>query len=126
MHTVAITNRKLLAAVIVAVSLFLGLVLTQVEAATNDSSISLKKDVGTGLFTLTIKDPDGVQEFSLSPVGKSSYGGGLGGCKQTFSSNNVSFADLTDFKPVMSAYVVDCNNNKTELEIPPPVDWLAR
>ncbi|MDP3726255.1 MAG: LamG domain-containing protein [bacterium] len=127
MSSVTISNRKLFAVSIAAVSLLLmSIAITQVKAATNDSSINLKKDPGSGLFTLTVRDPDGIQEFSLTPAGKSSYGGGLSGCKPSFSSNNVSFADPTDFTPVMSAYVIDCNNNTTELEIHAPVDGLAR
>ncbi|MBI3075137.1 MAG: hypothetical protein HYY92_02935, partial [Parcubacteria group bacterium] len=65
---------------------------------------------------------DGIQEFSLSPVNGSRYGGGLSGCPRTFESSNVVFGDPGDFTPVMPAYIVDCNNNTVALEIPPPND----
>ncbi|MDO8600121.1 MAG: LamG-like jellyroll fold domain-containing protein [bacterium] len=95
-----------------------------VQAAANDSSIQLKKDPSSGLFTLTVRDPDGIQEFSLSPVGQSRYGGGLSGCNKTFSNNNV-LLDSDGFVPMMPAYVIDCNNNTTELEILPPVNGVT-
>lgn len=98
----------------------------RVQAAANDSSINLKKDPGSDFFTLTIRDPDGIQEFSLSPVKDFRYGGLLSGCKKSFSNNNVSFHDPADFTPVMPAYVIDCKNNTTELEISPPVKGAAQ
>src|SRR3990167_542415 len=119
-------NQKLLAASILAVSFLLSLSIIQVQAANNDSSITLKKDRSTDLFVLTIRDPDGIQEFSLSPAGKSPYGGGLSGCKKSFSNNTAVFDEFSDFTPVMPAYVIDCNNNKTELEMPPPIDGITK
>ncbi|MDP3784944.1 MAG: LamG-like jellyroll fold domain-containing protein [bacterium] len=118
-------NRKLLAASILAASFLLSLSIIRVEAAANDSSINIKKDPSTGLFILTIRDPDGIQEFSLSPTGKNPYGGGLSGCKKSFSNNTAVFDESSDFEPVMPAYVVDCKNNTTELEIPPPVNGVT-
>ncbi len=126
MNIIKVMNKKLFTASMAAIFLFLSFAITHAEAAVNDSSINLKKDIGSGLFTLTVKDPDGLQEFSLTPAGKLPYGGGLGGCKSSFSSNNVTFADPSDFTPVMSAYVIDCNNNTTKLEIHAPADGLAR
>ena len=126
MSIITIVNRKLLITGIFLILLLWSLVITQAGAATSDSSIGLKKDPQSGLFTLTVGDPDGVQEFSIISTGKLPYGGGLSGCKSSFSSVNVSFADSTDFTPAMSAYVIDCNNNKTELEIHAPIDGLSR
>ncbi len=100
-------------------------VMTQVEAAANDSSIRLEKDPSVGLFILTVKDPDGVQEFSMTPTDKFPYGGGLSGCKKTFVNDGASFEVPSDFTPVMPAYVIDCLNRTTELEIPPPVDGVT-
>lgn len=117
--------QKLLAASILALSFLLSLSIIQVQAAAGDSSINLKKDPGTGLFILTIKDPDGIQEFLLFPTGKNPYGGGLSGCKRSFSNNTAVFDESSDFTPVMPAYVIDCKNNKTELEIPPPVKGIT-
>jgi len=121
-----IITPKLLVASLLASFFLLSLGIIRVEAVANDSSINLKKDLGSESFTLTIKDPDGIQEFSLSPVVQSHYGGLLSGCKTSFSSNNVSFVDPIDFKPVMPAYVIDCKNNTTELEILPPVNGIAQ
>ncbi|TSC77385.1 MAG: hypothetical protein G01um101429_1085 [Parcubacteria group bacterium Gr01-1014_29] len=119
-------NKQLLAVSILVCSFLLSLAIIHVEAASNDSSINIKKDPFTGKFVLTIKDPDGVQEFSLSLVGRYSYGGGLNSCPKSFSSDGVSLMDPSDFTPVMPAYIVDCKNNKTELEIPPPVDGVTK
>lgn len=126
MSTFPITNRKFLAASILAISFVLSLALIHAEAASNDSSIKIEKDPFSGKFTLTMKDPDGIQEFSLSLVGRYSYGGGLSSCPKSFSSNNVSLMDPSDFTPVMPAYIIDCKNNKTELEIPPPVEGVTK
>ncbi len=126
MNTKTITTTKLLAASILVLSFLLSLATIHVEAAVNDSSINFKKPPGSEAFTLTIRDPDGVQEFSLSPVEQFRYGGLLSGCSKSFVSDNVSFRDPSDFTPVMPAYVVDCQNNTTELEISPPVKGVAK
>ena len=126
MNIMTSTSQRLFLVSIAVVSLLLSLVITRVEAATNDSSVNLKKDPNSGLFTLTVRDSDGLQEFSIIPAGKLPYGGGLSGCKPSFSITNVSFVDPTDFTPVMSAHVIDCNNDTTELEIHAPVDGIAR
>lgn len=121
-----ITTPKLLAAGILALSFLLSLAIIHVEAAASDSSITFKKGLGSELFTLTIRDPDGIQEFSLSLVGRYVYGGGLSGCPKSFSSDYLSFIDPDDFTPVMPAYIIDCKNNKAEFEIPPPVNGVTR
>jgi len=125
-NTQTITTPKLLAAGILALFFLLSLAIVHVEAAANDSSITLKKPIGSETFNLTIKDLDGVQEFSLSPVTSFRYGGLLSGCNKSFTSDNVTFADPQDFTPVMHAYVIDCKNNTTELDIPPPVKGVAQ
>ena len=121
-----INNKIFSAAGALIISFVLSLVIVHVEAASNDSSIKIEKDPYSGKFTLTMKDPDGIQEFSLSLVGRYSYGGGLSSCPKSFSSDNVALVDPSDFAPVMPAYIVDCKNNKTELEIPPPVDGVTK
>ena len=126
MNSFLIVNRRLWAVSILAISFVLSLVFIQAEAASNDSSIKIEKDPYSGKFTLTFKDPDGIQEFSLSLVGRYSYGGGLSSCPKSFSTDNVVLMDPSDFTPVMPAYIVDCKNNKTELEIPPPVDGVTK
>ena len=120
------TNQKFIAATILAFAAVFSFAIVRVDAATADSSISFKKDPISGLFALAIRDPDGVQEFSLSIPGELAYGGGLSGCPGSFSNSNVRFLDPDHFTPVMHAYVIDCKNNKTELEIPPPVKGVTR
>ena len=88
MNTKTITTTKLLAASILVLSFLLSLATIHVEAAVNDSSINFKKPPGSEAFTLTIRDPDGVQEFSLSLAGRYAYGGGLSSCPTTFISEN--------------------------------------
>ena len=126
MNVLTIANKKLLAASILAISFLLGLALIHVQAAASDSSISLKKDNSTGLFILTLRDPDGILEFSMTPTGKLPYSGGLSGCKSSFVNNTTVFDESNDFTPVMRAFIVDCKNNTTELEIPPPVNGATR
>src|SRR3989344_8542168 len=126
MNVLTIANKKFLAVSILAISILLSLAIIHVQAAASDSSISLKKDPSTGLFILTIRDPDGILEFSMTPTGKIPYSGGLSGCKSSFTNNTASFNELSDFKPVMTAFVVDCKNNTTELEIPPPVNGATK
>lgn len=120
------TSKKISAIGILGLAVVFGLTIIRADAAGNDSSIGFKKDPVSGLFTLTIKDPDGIQEFSLSLAGELPYGGGLSGCPRSFANDNVRFRDPDHFTPVMHAYVIDCNNNKTELEIPPPVNGITR
>ena len=122
----SVRSIKFLFASMLACALVFSFALTRVDAAANDASIGLKKDTVSGLFTFTIRDPDGVQEFSLSLVGDFPYGGGLSGCPRAFNNNNVRFLDPDHFTPVMPAYVIDCNNNKTELEILPPVNGTTK
>jgi hypothetical protein len=121
------SHKKVAAALLFVGGLLVSLsVLLQAEAAAEDSSISFKKDPGSGYFSLTVRDPDGIQEFTLQPVDRSSYGGGLSNCPKTFTSNNVTyFSDPSDFNPPLAATVRDCNNNTTELEIAPPKDGRA-
>ena len=122
MKTLITVNRKLLLAILFLVSV----ALTEAGAAANDSSIILKKPPGSERFILTINDPDGIQEFSLSPAAQFRYGGMLSGCSSSFSIKDVSFVDPVDFTPKMLAYVIDCQNNTLELEIFPPVKGTAK
>lgn len=126
MSTILNINKKTLAAIILLAGLLISLSIRQVRAAANDSSITLKKDPASGLFTLTVRDPDGIQEFSMTPVGKFPYGGGLSNCPRTFSINNVSFDQSSDFTPVMPGYVIDCANNTANLTIAPPKDGFTK
>lgn len=120
-----INKRKILAVAILLFGFLVTLSIGDVQAGAQDSSVSFKKDSSTGFFGLTIKDSDGIQEFSFSPIGKLPYGGGLSGCPKTFSIKNATFDDPGDFTPVMPGYVIDCRNNTSELEIPPPEDGLS-
>ncbi|MBI2640165.1 MAG: hypothetical protein HYW90_04760 [Candidatus Sungbacteria bacterium] len=98
-----------------------GVVYAQVK---QNASVTLQKQT-QGLFELTIRDPDGIQSFSLQPVGKSSYGGEVR-CPKTYSSKNVVFS-FEDFTPPMKAYVVDCAGNQVDFEISEPdAKGLAR
>ena len=103
--------------------LFAAVFIAQAQAA-RTSSITLESDRNSGLFMLTVTDPDGVREFSLQPPNRSSYGGGVD-CPKTFKNNNVIFS-LEDFTPEMTAYVLDCKDNRVEFKIPPPKDNVTR
>ena len=117
-------SQKLLASGILLFGLFAAAVIVQAQAG-RAPSITLQKDPGSGLFTLTITDPDGVREFSLQPKQRSSYGGGVN-CPTTFSNNNVLFTDPDDFTPEMTAFVIDCKGNSVDFKIPPPQNGFSR
>ena len=116
-------TQKLLSGGIILFGLFAAALMVQAQAARN-SSITLERDRSSGLFTLTVADPDGVREFSLQPPNRSSYGGGVD-CPKTFKNNNVIFS-LEDFTPEMTAYVLDCKDNRVEFKISPPKDGVTR
>src|SRR3989344_504558 len=116
-------NKKL----VFALSLAIGVItaVTVVQAQTPNASVTLVKD-SNNLFTVTISDPNGLVDFSLEPVNRFSYGGGLKGCPTNFKITNVSFADPDDFTPKMIGLVTDCRGGLTEFDILPPVDSRAR
>ena len=119
------SNNTFLAAVIMGMALVLGIGIIQAQAqASRNSSISFKKD-SNNLFIITIRDPQGIKEFSLQPPGKFSYGGEISGCPTSRKIDNVVFDDPFDFTPAMNAYVVDCSGNKDELEIFPPKNGVT-
>lgn len=126
MFRLRLNKDQIIAAVILALAVVFSLFIIQVNAqsSSRNASISLKKD-SNNLFIITIRDPQGIKEFSLQPPGKFSYGGEISGCPTSRKIDNVVFDDPTDFTPAMSAYVVDCNDNKDELQIPPPKSGAA-
>ncbi len=113
-------NKNFLAALIIASSFAVAGVIT--HAATSSMSVSLEKNKISGFFTLSIKASSGIKEFVLYPSGKSSYGGGVGGCLTTFKSDNISFGDPGDFTPKMLATITDCNDASVDFELLPPKD----
>ncbi|MBI3046293.1 MAG: hypothetical protein HYY86_01990 [Candidatus Harrisonbacteria bacterium] len=120
-------NLKLLIGFFVVIVVSLLLIVGRVNAqstASRNSSISFKKDPNN-LFIITIRDPQGIKEFSLQPPGKFSYGGEISGCPTSRKIDNVVFDDPFDFTPAMGGYVVDCGGNKDELEIFPPKNGVA-
>ncbi len=112
-------------AAFVAAVFIVGAAVVSVQAGASNASVTLKKET-SGLFTLTINDPDGIQSFSLVPSGKGPYGGEITKCPRTFQNTNVLFTDPSDFTPVMPATVTDCQGNTDELEIPPPDGGATR
>ncbi|HEY4499775.1 MAG TPA: hypothetical protein VJH70_01390 [Candidatus Paceibacterota bacterium] len=90
----------------------------------NNAAVSFKKD-GNGLFTITIRDPQGIQEYSFKAPDKLPYGGGITGCPTSRTITNVVFNDPADFTPSMEAFVVDCKDNRGEFTIAPPKDGIT-
>lgn len=97
----------------------MGLLALEADAGAGNASVTFKKEL-SGLFTITIRDSDGIKEFSLVPVGKLPYGGSIGGCPTTRKIDNSVFDESSDFTPVMTGFVEDCAGNRDELELPPP------
>lgn len=89
------------------------------QAQTNlNSSVSVKKQADTGLFTFSIADSEGIESFNFQPAKSPAYGGGLN-CPKKFSNNNVQFIDPDDFDPAMKVTITDCKKNIAEFEIGP-------
>ena len=61
-------------------------------------------------YVLIIRNPSGIQEFSLTPAIGSIYSGGMPGCPNEYKANP-SFSP--ESFPV-SAYMIDCKGNKTD------------
>ncbi len=119
MRAVFSVDNKIASVLILAVVALAAFVIAYyAEAAKRDASVSLQREPGVGLFILTIRDPDGIREFSLQPPGKPSYGGEVK-CPASFSSKNIVFDPVGDFTPAMNAYVIDCAGNRVEFELPP-------
>ncbi|MBU6415413.1 hypothetical protein KGQ34_04215, partial [Patescibacteria group bacterium] len=88
--------------------------------------IALERDPSSGLFTLTVSDPNGIKEFSLLPKDKSPYGGALGNCATVFKSDNVGYFSPDQFTPKMDATILDCQGNTVSIELPPLKDGATR
>lgn len=108
--------------IILALGVLFAFTITQAQTA--NSSISFKKD-SNGLFTITIKDSQGIKEFSLEAPDKFPYGGGLSGCPTSFKIDNASFADPDDFTPAMTGTITDCKGNITNLQVNAPVNGVT-
>src|SRR3989344_9280288 len=101
---------------IIFLGLLVGLAL-QAETAKGNSSVSAKKQTD-GLYTITIKDSQGIKSFALKSPGNFPYGGDLENCPRVFVVNNVSPVVVNDFSGEVDAEIVDCQNNSDELVIP--------
>lgn len=93
------------------------------QVGAGNASLGLKKDL-TGLFILTVKDPDGIQEFWLTPPGKTRYGGQVN-CPRTFVNNTVVLDAPADFTPTLGAYIVDCQGNREDFTVASPVNGVT-
>lgn len=117
-------NKKFLAGTILVFGFAAATVITQAQTSSGASSISLKKDSGTGFFVMTIKASAGIREFVLYPAGKSSYGGGMS-CQTVYKNELVVFSDPDDFTPKMAATITDCAGVSTDFDLFPPQDGLT-
>lgn len=96
----------------------------QAETSSGNSSVSAKKQTD-GLYTITIKDSQGIKSFALKSPGNFPYSAELKGCPRVFVVNNVSPAAVNNFSGEVEADIVDCQNNTDELEIPEIGDKTA-
>lgn len=111
----------LVAAILLSATLVLQ---AQAQSSNRNSSISFKKE-SSGFFTVTIKDSQGIKEFSLKSPVKFPYGSEIKNCPTTKKLDNVTFDDPGDFTPFMEGLVVDCQDNRDEFHIAPPKDGLT-
>jgi len=106
--------------IVAAAVLVSGFLIIQAQAqTTGNASLSFKRDPGTGYFILTIRDPQGIQEFSVKAPEKSSYGGGLGGCPTSRVIDNIGAFNEADFAAGTTGLVVDCQGNEEKFEFSP-------
>lgn len=102
------------------------LVISVAESADTNAALSLKKIAGSGLFTLSMKDPQGIKSFSLVfPTDKFPYSGDLGGCPKNHTIDKISIEDPGDFTPLMNAVILDCQGNETEFDITKSDDGIS-
>ncbi|GEM_PF-1707247 len=95
-------------------------------AAVENATIQFKRNPATGLFTISIKDPQGIKELNIVPAGnKFPYGGAMGGCPRSHLIDNTVFDDPTDFTPYMKVIIVDCSGATSEFQVEPPKDGFA-
>ncbi len=107
--------------------LFFGFNALAQQSGSSNSFVELKKDKSSGLFTLTMRDPQGIQEFSLKPAGnKLPYSGLLSGCPSSRVLTNVLFSEPEDFTPNMDVLIIDCAGNEARLIMPPTKDGITR
>lgn len=109
-------------------SIFAALLIIGVaQSAENNSTLTLQKDKGNGLFILNMKDSQGIKSFSLVfPTDKLPYSGDLTGCPPSRKIDNITINDPSDFKPLMNAVILDCQGNETEFEIGAPENGVAQ
>ena len=70
-------NFFIAASILTVTILFSASIVLRAQAqSSGNASLSFKKDPASGLFILTVRDPQGIQEFSVKAPDKSSYGGG--------------------------------------------------
>ena len=102
---------------IVTAGIFLGAFTIHAQTSGN-SSLSLVKDLQSGLFTLTFGDPDGVASFALEfKTGKNPYSGDLPGCQKSRSINNIAAFNDSDLAETIKGRITDCGGVETEFEI---------
>ena len=83
-----------------------------------NGSLSLVKDLQSGLFTLTVSDTEGVASFALEfKTGKLPYSGDFSGCQRSKSINNIAAFNDSDLAETMKGRVTDCRGGETEFEI---------
>lgn len=108
--------RKIFGVFIFIVSAFLGIL--ALAQTSGNGSLSLLKDLQSGLFTLAVTDSEGVASFSLEfKTGKLPYSGDLAGCQRSKSINNIGALNDNDLAETIKGTVLDCQGGKTEFEI---------
>lgn len=95
----------------------------EAQSVSGNAAVHFKKDL-TGLFIVTVKDPDGIKEFWLTPKGKGRYGGEID-CPRVFVNNTVQLEDPGDFTPTLGVYVVDCRGNRENFVADPPQNGVT-
>lgn len=85
---------------------------------TGNSSLSLVKDLQSGLFTLTLNDAEGVASFSLEfKTGKLPYSGDLSGCARTKKIDQIAALNDSDLAETIKGRIIDCRGGETVFEI---------
>lgn len=120
-------NKKFVSFLILLAGFVAAMTIVRVQTwAASKPFIALERDSSSGLFALTVSDPNGIKEFSLLPQGKSPYGGALGNCSTIFKSDNIGYFSSDQFTPKMDATILDCRGNTVSIELPPLKNGATR
>lgn len=109
---------RLVAILIVVFGVVFGAFAVAQSKSTGNGSLSLIKDLQSGLFTLILNDAEGVASFALEfKTGKLPYSGDFSGCQKSKTISNIAALNDNDLADTIKGRITDCRGGETEFEI---------